>query len=268
MTSLRDRGAVRFRVLGLAVVASMALVGCATQADIADLEREQHRIRTQLADTRATVDGMQREIAKLRGKVEEVHYSTRGKGGSARLESLEARIALMEKGQSVEPVPQATGTDAGTDLVAPAPTPIPAATPPRGEVSASELAREAARELPPEYRKGLTLVGQGEYDRAIPAFREFMRTNPNAPLVPSAHYWIGEAYSALGDTQQAILNYYEVRKSPKNEHAPAAILKIGLAFLRMGNKSEAKLAFQKVVNDYPSSPEAVQAREKLQALGG
>ena len=48
--------------------------------------------------------------------------------------------------------------------------------------------------------------------------------------------------------------------------APAAVLKIGLAFQQMGNKSEAKLAFQKVLNDYPSSPEAAQAREKLQAL--
>jgi TolA-binding protein len=45
------------------------------------------------------------------------------------------------------------------------------------------------------------------------------------------------------------------------------VLKIGLAFLQMGNKSEARLAFQKVLNDYPSSPEAAQAREKLQALG-
>ena len=44
------------------------------------------------------------------------------------------------------------------------------------------------------------------------------------------------------------------------------MLKIGLAFQQMGNKSEAKLAFQKVLNDYPSSPEAAQAREKLQAL--
>jgi TolA-binding protein len=57
------------------------------------------------------------------------------------------------------------------------------------------------------------------------------------------------------------------QQHPKNERAPAAVLKIGLAFQQMGNKSEAKLAFQKVITDYPSSPEAAQAREKLQALG-
>jgi TolA-binding protein len=54
---------------------------------------------------------------------------------------------------------------------------------------------------------------------------------------------------------------------PKSDRAAPSLLKIGLAFLQMGNKSEARLAFQKVVNDYPGSPEAGQAREKLKSLG-
>ena len=65
------------------------------------------------------------------------------------------------------------------------------------------------------------------------------------------------------------LQLHELRlrhRSVDRDRAPAAVLKIGLAFQQMGNKSEAKLAFQKVINDYPSSPEAAQAREKLQAL--
>jgi TolA-binding protein len=71
----------------------------------------------------------------------------------------------------------------------------------------------------------------------------------------------------LADYYQAILNFNQVRQQhPKSDRAPAAVLKIGLSFQQMGNKSEAKLAFQKVLNDYPSSPEAAQAREKLQAL--
>lgn len=247
-------------------LASIVLVaGCATQADIQDVFREQRRIRTQLADTRATVEELQRDIAGLRGNVDEVRYSTRGRESKSRLDSLEARVAALEQERGTEGTTPAGTIDIGGVSAVPGPTPIPA--PERGELSASELAREEARELPAEYRKGVMLLRQGAYDRAIPAFRDFLRTAPDSPLVPSAHYWIGESYTALGDTQQAILNYYEVRKSPKNEHAPAAIFKIGVAFLRMGNKSEARLAFQKVVSDYPSSPEAAQAKEKLQASG-
>jgi outer membrane murein-binding lipoprotein Lpp len=58
-------------VLGLA----FGIAGCATQADIQELAREQRRLRTQLADTRAGVDSMQRDVAKVRGGVDEVRYS-------------------------------------------------------------------------------------------------------------------------------------------------------------------------------------------------
>ena len=123
-------------------------------------------------------------------------------------------------------------------------------------------------DAPEPYRKGVALVQQKEYDRAIQQFRDFLRTTPDSPYAGNAHYWIGESYYTLGDYSQAILQYNEVRQHyPKSDRAAPSLLKIGLAFLQMGNKSEAKLAFQKVVNDYPGSPEAGQAREKLKSLG-
>jgi tol-pal system protein YbgF len=153
----------------------------------------------------------------------------------------------------------------GSVTPAPAPTSTPA--PPRPEIAASDLSKEEAKELPDDYRRGITLVRQGAYDKAIQSLRDFLRTNRESPLAPNAQYWIGESYYMLADYYQAILNFNQVRQQhPKSDRAPAAVLKIGLAFQQMGNKSEAKLAFQKVINDYPSSPEAAQAREKLQAL--
>ncbi len=146
---------------------------------------------------------------------------------------------------------------------------MPTATPgpPRPEIAASDLAKEEAKDLPDDYKRGIALVRQGAYDKAIQSLRDFLRTNRDSPLVPNAQYWIGESYYMLADYYQAILNFNQVRQQhPKSDRAPAAVLKIGLAFQQMGNKSEAKLAFQKVLNDYPSSPEAAQAREKLQAL--
>ena len=93
-------------------------------------------------------------------------------------------------------------------------------------------------------------------------------TSTSTPLAGNAHYWIGECYYALGDYSQAILQFNEVRQHyAKSDRAAPALLKIGLSFLEMGNKTEARLAFQKVVNDYPASPEAGQAKEKLRLLG-
>ncbi len=255
------------RTAPLALVLAIGGAGCATQADVQELQREQKRLRTQMADTRAGVDSMQRDVAKVRGGVDEVRYSSRGAGSvTARLDDLETRVATLE---GHRPAPATTALD-NTSLVEGAtPVPVPTTTPapPRPEIAASDLSKEEARELPEDYRRGITLVRQGSYDKAIQSLRDFLRTNRESPLVPNAQYWIGESYYMLADYYQAILNFNQVRQQhPKSDRAPAAVLKIGLAFQQMGNKSEAKLAFQKVLNDYPSSPEAVQAREKLQAL--
>jgi tol-pal system protein YbgF len=256
----------------LALILAVAIGGCATQADIQELQREQKRLRTQMADTRAGFDTMQRDVAKVRGGVDEVRYSSRGAGSvPQRLDELEARVATLEGHRPAPSTTPPTDTSSAASGEGSGGTPIPVPTttpaPPRPEIAATDLSKEEARDLPDDYRRGITLVRQGSYDKAIQSLRDFLRTNRESPLVPNAQYWIGESYYMLADYYQAILNFNQVRQQhPKSDRAAASVLKIGLAFQQMGNKSEAKLAFQKVLNDYPSSPEAAQAREKLQAL--
>lgn len=247
------------RRLTATLVLSTLTAACATQADLQQLRRDQRTMRSQLADTRASVESMQRDLAALRGTLDETRHSRRGgQEVNSRLDSLDARVAALEQGRT-----STVSTDVGA-----APTPAPSPAPGRAEVAASDLAREEAQTTPDEYRRALGFVRQNEYDRAVQLFREFLRANPSSPLVPNAHYWIGECYFVLGDYSQAILQFNEVRQQyPRSDRVPPALLKIGLAFLEMGNKREARLAFQKVVNDYPSSPEAAQAREKLRAIG-
>jgi len=260
------------RVAPLSLILAVVIAGCATQADVQELEREQRRLRTQMADTRASFDSMQRDVAKVRGGVDEVRYSSRGAGTvTTRLDDLEARVAALEghrPSPAASPIDGTYGTSGeGSGGASPVPVPTATPVPPRPEIAATDLSKEEAKELPDDYRRGITLVRQGAYDKAIQSLREFLRTNRESPLAPNAQYWIGESYYMLADYYQAILNFNQVRQQhPKSDRAPAAVLKIGLAFQQMGNKSEAKLAFQKVINDYPSSPEAAQAREKLQAL--
>ncbi len=259
---------------GLRIIAvgatALAVAGCATQADLADLRREQRTMQRQLADTRASLDSVQRDVAATRGKVQESRYAERAQ---SRVENLEARVAALEQARGVT---SETGTS--PEAAPPPPPPPVAAVPPpeqprvvqpRGEQPRGEVAPAEDSDATPEaYRRGVSLVRQKEYDRAIQQFREFLRTNADSPLAGNAHYWIGECYYTLGDYSQAILQYNEVRQHyAKTDRAAPSLLKIGLAFLQMGNKSEARLAFQKVVNDYPASPEAGQAKEKLKSLG-
>lgn len=259
------RGVGQYSYLGVALTLVLA-VGCATQADIQSLHYEQRTVRGQLADTRAGLDALQREVAQLRGRVDEVRHSSRGgRQVATGLSTLEARVAALEqeRGQQLAPV----GPDGA--VVEPGPGQGAPGGSEGREIALSDLAREEAMsDVPDEYRQGLALARQGGCDRAIQVFRDFLRKRPESPYVPNAHYWIGDCYYVLGDYYQAILKFNDVRQQyPRSDRAAPALLKIGLAFLEMGNKGEARLAFQKVVNDYPSLPEAAKAREKLQALG-
>jgi TolA-binding protein len=47
---------------------------------------------------------------------------------------------------------------------------------------------------------------------------------------------------------------------------PAALLRQAQAFLEIGDKTDARLIYQKLINDHPWSEEAQEARVQLQNL--
>jgi tol-pal system protein YbgF len=247
----------RGQIAALLVAGALGAAGCATQADVQELAREQRRLSGRLADTRASLEAMQRDLARVRGGIDEVRHERGGRRAltPARVEALEDRVRMLEEaamGPSPRPTPGGPflGEEVGPR--------------PEGEVSPED---QALAEAPEEYRQGVSLLRAGDYDRSIQAFRSFLRTNGDSLLAANAHYAIGESYFMLGDYYQAILNFNDVRQRyPSSDRAPAAVLKIGQAFSKMGNKTEARLAFQKVVKDFPSSAEAAEAREQLRAL--
>jgi len=259
---VRVYGRASLRSASLLLAAGLVAAGCASQAELAAVQHDQRIMQRQLADTRAAMDSMQRQLATMHGKVQESRHADRT--------DIETRLSALEQARAGAPADASASSEMAPPIVmvTPAPEQQGRADPGRGAVARTEVGAPDPGETPESYRKGVALVQQREYDRAIQQFRDFLRTNPDSPYAGNAHYWIGESYYTLGDYSQAILQYNEVRQHyPKSDRAAPSLLKIGLAFLQMGNKSEARLAFQKVVNDYPGSPEAGQAREKLKSLG-
>jgi len=61
--------------------------------------------------------------------------------------------------------------------------------------------------------------------------------------------------------------FYEVRRRyPQSDKVPAALLRQGFAFAELGEKLNARLVLQDVVEKYPQSPESVRAKQKLKSL--
>jgi TolA-binding protein len=71
----------------------------------------------------------------------------------------------------------------------------------------------------------------------------------------------------LGQFYQAILAFTDVQqRAPRSEYAPAASLASGAAFLQLGNVTEARRAFERVLAENPGTPEAAKAATRLRAL--
>ena len=75
-----------------------------------------------------------------------------------------------------------------------------------------------------------------------------------------------ESYSKK-DWKKAIFSYQKFREAfPKGKKVPEATLRIGISFIELGMKDEARTFLEEVVSKYPESPSAKVAKARLKKL--
>jgi len=117
------------------------------------------------------------------------------------------------------------------------------------------------------YDEGFVMTRGGEYDKAMEAFDKFMIECPDHENIENAYYWYGECFYAQEKYTDAIEKFDFLVKNHKNSpKAGQALYKIARSNEELGKKAEAKKIFQKLVDEYPETLEAQQAREKLKEL--
>lgn len=285
--ALRPARPVTSPRLALAVVLLAAVAsGCATRADLLQQDR---RVRAMLNEQRKAIDQLRREVERLRADVDE------GGGGRSRAREdrvtlLEQRLALLEQGQQPPasepllgetPVPPDDGALPGYDTAPPAevavqtpPTTIPPpARPPVDDAWSRDVAQEQAAvgtmSVPEkaEYLSALDGVARKDCASSVPQLNGIASKSKGSALADNALYWAARCYAARGDQNQAISKFYDVvTRYPKSDKAPAALWQQGNLFLQIGDTPDARLALGKLIRDYPNSPEAAQARQKLSEI--
>ena len=276
---------MQIRRIVLIALFSVGISACAQPQQIELLEREQRRIRSDhatihndvesmrssLADTRANMQQLQREFSALKERIEETRYQVgrqigqSSRDGDQRVKDLEARVTKLteafkeqdgqlkareeEVRELQKNIRQQQGVAGGTSAE-------------KSEISAGE--NEAVRS---DYEVAWRALEKKDYRLAITRFKEFLQKHPKSKLANQAQYWVGESHYALREFDQAILEFDAVRsRYPQAEKVPAALLKQGFAFAELGEKVNARLILQEVVEKYAQSPEAVQAKQKLRSL--
>jgi tol-pal system protein YbgF len=134
------------------------------------------------------------------------------------------------------------------------------------QTQAQQQQQAIAQAPPPDvlYNNALRDYNGGKNDLATQEFNDYVKFYPNTDLAGNAYFYLAEIQFKAGDYQNAVTNYDLVLQNfPSGTKAASAQFKKGLALIELGKKDEGIQELKRVVQRYPRTNEAIQAREKL-----
>jgi TolA-binding protein len=194
-----------------------------------------------------SVDELKSRIAKLDKSVQDLQSQLQN------IQNPPAGAAPSLPGATPN-APPAAGGDA---------SPAAASTP-----SAPPASQNQAPPLKETYQAGLRDYNAARYEVATGEFQEVLQFYPLDGLAGSAQFYLGEIAYRQHNDSEAIKAYNAVLEGfPGSAKAPAAQLHKGLALLHEGKKDAGIHELRALIQRHPQTPEAAQARTKLNGLG-
>src|SRR5258705_8668495 len=136
---------------------------------------------------------------------------------------------------------------------------------------ATTAQQQAQANAPPPdvlYANALRDYNGGKNDLASQEFSDYVKFYPNTDLAGNSYYYLGELQFKQANYQQAVQSYDQVLQNfPSGNKAASAQLKKGFALVELGKQDEGISELRRLIQRYPHSPEALQARERLRKLG-
>ncbi|MDP2882078.1 MAG: tol-pal system protein YbgF [Azonexus sp.] len=181
------------------------------------------------------------EIARLRGQIETLNYEleTAKKRQQDFYLDLDTRLRKFETAESANAT---VNPENGANL---------------------KPATDPARETQ-DYEAALNQFKAGKYKEAAAGFAAYVQKYPASSLAPNAQYWLGNAWYAQRDCKRAIEAQSVVTtRYPDSPKAADAWLAIATCQQELGNPTGVKRSLETVVTQYPGTPAADTARERL-----
>ena len=237
------------------------------QTSLETVRADVNSVRSSLADTRANLQQLQREFGILRERIEETRHQVgrqigeTTRDGDQRVKDLESRVAKISETLKVQEAALKSRDEELKQLRENA-----ASSAAKSEVVLDSATGESAL-VKKDYELGWQAMEKRDYRVAISRFKEFLKKHPKSNLADNAQYWIGESHYGLREFDQAIIEFDAVRRRyPQGDKVSAALLKQGYAFAELGEKVNARLLLQEVVEKFPETPEAARAKMRLKSL--
>ena len=238
------------------------------------LEADRQPLRRSQAAVGAQLDNIELELGRLGGQLEET--AVMNARNSERISELQAgqMTALLEMQKNVDDLQRRLSLMAnylGLQELAVAPKTKGQTEEQSTGAKESALVTETAKKLPSRsaeehYGKAFELFRAGEFQEARAEFKSFLEVYSKTDLADNAQFWLAECYYAEKKYRKAIAEYNKTtKKYPNSDKVSSALLKQGMAFLELGDKTAGKILLQKVVKGYQIVTRPKLPRESLLA---
>jgi len=200
----------------------------------------------------AAITSLQGTLEKLQGdnggKVDQLSGQIQALNDS--LDELKARIAKVSK--------QLDDMQSGQQNLAAA-------------QAAQQAQAQALSQAPPPdvlYNNALRDYNAAKNDLAVQEFSDYVKFYPNTDLAGNSYFYLAELSYKQGNFKAAVGYYDQVLQNfPTGNKAASSALKKGLSLAELGQNDDAVAALRHVVQRYPHTNEALQAKEKLRKMG-
>lgn len=297
----RAKGAILVLLVLLPVV---ALSGCVTTQDASSLRRGVYGMEQEVQDLNIRVQRLEQAIGKdsgrgslaeLNARLEELRVQVGRLSG--RLDEQEYRLSRRQQPPALAPAnaedrPE-TGISAGASaspsgeiepppnieiptggtsdkLAKASPAPPPPPPPPPPEVPKGVPPIQPPPSQNPEkaaFDTAFDLFQKNQFATARQQFQGFMRQYPQSSMADSALYWIGECYYSEKQYQNSIETFQQVlNRYPSGNKTPNAMLKQAAAFQQIGDRTAARILYERLIDQFPKSPQAQIAKQKLKQM--
>src|SRR5271168_1302732 len=214
----------------------------------ANMDALSQSVKTQTDATTAKVDGVSGQIQTLNDSVHELkaRVATLNKA----LQDLKAQSQNLSAQQPMQQGAPPIGGQPGPPQ--PASQPQAPQAPPVGDL----------------YQSALRDYNSARYDVAGSEFGDVLRFYPQDDLAGNAQFYLGEIAYRQGNYQAAIKAYdLTVEQYSGNPKIPAAQLRKGEALIALNQHDAGVRELRSLIQRYPQTPEAQQARSRLNAMG-
>jgi tol-pal system protein YbgF len=180
------------------------------------------------------------------------------------LQSVQAQLQNVQNPSTTGPTQPAGPAPAGPGGMAETPAP-------GGNLAPQPTAGNGAGIAAPlqqTYQAALRDYNSAKYDLSNSEFSDVVKYYPQDDLAGNAHFYMGEIAYRQGKYPQAVKQYDVVLEQfAGNPKAPAAQLRKGESLLQTQQREAGAEELRSLIQRYPQTPEAAEARSKLNGMG-